>query len=597
MMRPALIQTQWARILIETLHRCGVELFVVCPGSRSAPLALACANLPTTAQVEVIIDERSAGFFALGAARATGKPSVVICTSGTAAAHLFPAVIEATAAGVPLIVVSADRPAELQHCGAPQTISQDQLFGVHAQAAFSLGTPDGAALAMRGLRRTVAQAVAVACGAAPGAVQLNVPLRKPLEPASAHNDAEVELVRQADSLLAKVPVVESASLVAAISASTIAGIKAARRGIIAVATTAAFGTDVQRAVAALAAATGFVVIAESGSQLRRHATVACHDAICCSSAVAQLEPDVILQIGGELTSSGWIAARVRWTKATSVLVAAHRVVDPHSQASAIIVGDVAASLERIAQQVQCNQADSVAVSRASYRNAWSTIDGYAVAAIQTAMAEFSWSEHAAVASALHSLPLDAGLVVGNSLPIRVVDAAVVPAKHNAAWVTTQRGANGIDGLIAGAAGAVSVRGKALLVLGDVSFAHDIGSLMLLQQLNATLVVLVIDNRGGRIFDTLPVAESNDSAVAAITMAKFFTTAPTFNLAAVARAFNLPTSECATPVEVERAVNAAFARTGASIVVARCEPTGAHHVQQFVVASIHRQLEKDSVEKS
>ena len=137
---PALVQTQWAHLIVATLQQSGVATIVVSPGSRSAPLALAAARAQKSAAVVVIVDERSAGFYALGAARATGRPAALICTSGTAAAHYLPALIEAAATFVPLVVVTADRPPELHYCGAPQTIDQDKLFGGFTRACFLPGT-------------------------------------------------------------------------------------------------------------------------------------------------------------------------------------------------------------------------------------------------------------------------------------------------------------------------------------------------------------------------------------------------------------------------------------------------------------------------
>ena len=179
----AAVQTLWAELIAATLADAGVRTCVISPGSRSTPLVAALAAdgrcaLPT------IIDERAAAFFALGVARATGEPVALVCTSGTAAAHYLPALIEASAAGIPLLAITADRPPELQACGANQTIDQVHLYGGFVRGAFDLGAPVASALALRAVRRKLTQAVLLARGPHPGPVHLEVPLRKPLEPAA-----------------------------------------------------------------------------------------------------------------------------------------------------------------------------------------------------------------------------------------------------------------------------------------------------------------------------------------------------------------------------------------------------------------------------
>ena len=178
---PAAVQTVWAARLVATLADAGVRTCVVSPGSRSTPLVAALAAEPRIA-APVVIDERAAAFCALGAARATGEVVALVCTSGTAGAHWLPALIEAAEAGVPLVAITADRPPELQGAGAPQTIDQVRLFGGFVRSYVDLGPADGSELALRALRRKVAQAVVTARGPRPGPVHLEAPFRKPLEP-------------------------------------------------------------------------------------------------------------------------------------------------------------------------------------------------------------------------------------------------------------------------------------------------------------------------------------------------------------------------------------------------------------------------------
>ena len=185
----AATQTVWADVIAAALVEAGVTTCVVSPGSRSTPLVAALAR-DGRLELPVVIDERAAAFFALGLARASGAPVALACTSGSAAAHYLPAIVEASTAGVPLVALTADRPPELHACGANQTIDQVKLYGGFVRTARDLGAPEPTALALRALRRQVVDAVAHARGPIPGPVHLNVPLRKPLEPVAPQSEAE-----------------------------------------------------------------------------------------------------------------------------------------------------------------------------------------------------------------------------------------------------------------------------------------------------------------------------------------------------------------------------------------------------------------------
>ncbi|RMH22798.1 MAG: 2-succinyl-5-enolpyruvyl-6-hydroxy-3-cyclohexene-1-carboxylate synthase, partial [Acidobacteria bacterium] len=201
MAEAANLQAVWARLLIHSLVDAGVREAVISPGSRSTPFVLAACAHPGL-RCHDVIDERAAAFFALGQGRASGRPSLLICTSGTAGAHYLPAVIEAEMARVPLLVLTADRPLELTRGGANQTIDQLKLFGDHARAFFELGLADADPAALRALRRTAAQAVFRCREPVPGAVHLNARARKPLEPVAEEDGPRRALARRAEAAAA-----------------------------------------------------------------------------------------------------------------------------------------------------------------------------------------------------------------------------------------------------------------------------------------------------------------------------------------------------------------------------------------------------------
>ena len=398
----AAIQTLWAELLAATLADAGVRLVVLSPGSRSTPLAAAFAAEPRL-ELVTIIDERAAAFFALGAARATGVPAAIACTSGSAPAHYLPAIVEASAASIPLIAITADRPPELQACGANQTIDQIKMYGAFARGAFDLGAPEASELAFRAARRKVAQAVALACGPHPGPVHLELPLRKPLEPAAPSTDEEHALApRVRPCARSRSPRCSAPRLVAdpAALAALIAAIAAEPRGVI---VAGAMAVEAPRdAIAALSARTGYPILAETGSQLRFGArpagvTLVDHGELMRGAATPQL----VVQLGADPLAA--IAADARW------LLAPYAWQDPDSSARGVIVGDLAA-LDRALPRSR--RAPRATAQLARWRDA--RRDARA-ARVDRAIAAHPRNEISAVRAAIDASP-GVQLQLGNSLP-------------------------------------------------------------------------------------------------------------------------------------------------------------------------------------
>jgi 2-succinyl-5-enolpyruvyl-6-hydroxy-3-cyclohexene-1-carboxylate synthase len=492
-------QTLWAELLVATLADAGVATCVVSPGSRSTPIVAALAREPRL-EIITIIDERAAAFFALGAARATGAPVALACTSGSAAAHYLPALVEASLAGVPLIAITADRPPELHDCGASQTMPQVGMYGAFVRGAFDLGAPVASEAALRALRRKVLQAVTLARGPAPGPVHLEVPLRKPLEPAAPATDAEracarfvVEL-RSAtrDAIVAPPRLAPDPTALAQLAAA----IAAEPRGlIVAGALPPTFAA--RDAVLALAQRAGYPIVAEASSQLRfgpRPDDVTFVDRF---DLIPELPaPGLVVQLGAAPVAAAW-PAFVRTIGQRFVLAGASWH-DPESSARAVIVGDIELALCALAEQ-------PVAIGRGEWASRWRDADEQAAAALDEALAELPESETAKLRAVIDGLPAGTTLQIGNSLPIRTIDH--LPGGGPARTVISQRGAAGIDGLIASAAGATLAGAPVTLVLGDVSFVHDLGGLVAARAARAPLAIVVIDNGGGQIFAGLPVANA------------------------------------------------------------------------------------------
>lgn len=561
------LQAEWAGLVIATLIDAGVRVLVASPGSRSAPLVHAAARDDRLHVVD-IVDERVAAFYALGRARLDDVPVALVCTSGSAGAHYLPAIVEANHARVPLIAITADRPLELVDCAAPQTIDQQHLFGAHVRGFVELGAPDAAPAALVALRRRVAQAVALARAPVAGAVHVNARFRKPLEPqpASAGDRAAAGHARALRAT--PVPRVARAPIASACE-ELVELCRGARRPLVACGPAPVAQVAARGAAAALA----WPRFAEAASQLRFGVAGAC-DAFDALLRVprfcARLAPDRIVQLGAPLTSTAWASFVDDHPGVPRAIVAPHGWNDPASTAALHVHADAAAALRALASHVA---ADPVWLARV---HAASAVARRAIDALVGD--EPGLGEATAVRLAVASVPAGGVLAVGNSLPIRTVDLACA-ATATAAPVLSQRGASGIDGLVAGAAGAASTGRPLTLVVGDVSVLHDIGGLAIAARASSPLVICVINNGGGRIFEQLPVATSPQLS--------HFTTPHAVDFAHAAALYGLAYARADSPAELARALASAQATRGATLVDAVVGPDSAARL----AAALPRQVER------
>jgi 2-succinyl-5-enolpyruvyl-6-hydroxy-3-cyclohexene-1-carboxylate synthase len=576
----AAIQTVWAELVATTLADAGAVRCVISPGSRSTPLVAAMAGEPRL-DLTTLIDERAAGFFALGAARATGAPVALVCTSGTAAAHYLPAIVEASLAGVPLIVFTADRPPELQDCGASQTIDQVKLYGDFVRAAIDLGPPGPGELALRAVRRKIAQALTMASGPHPGPVHIQLPLRKPLEPAAPTTDAERALAELAAQLggplrIAPPRLVPDPAAIAEL-ATTIA---AEPDGVIVAGALPAGFAAARDLVLSLARRTGYPILAEAGSQLRlgpRPDGVVFVDHFDVIPPAALPVPRLVIQLGAEPVAATWPVWLARQADAGTVrcVLSGPRWHDADSSAHAVVLGDVAATVDALVDALP----DAARTGDAA--TAWRDAEARAAHATALALDGHPRSEVAMLRAALAAVPPGAAIQLGNSLPVRVVDWLPGQlAGGTARPVLTQRGAAGIDGLIASAAGATWGGRPVLLVLGDVSFAHDVGGLLAARAARAPLAILVIDNRGGQIFAGLPIARAQHAQQPAPgAFERHWITAPDVDPVAVAVALGARATTAASPAAAATAIAGALETPGVTVIHAPVSASGAHDVRR------------------
>jgi 2-succinyl-5-enolpyruvyl-6-hydroxy-3-cyclohexene-1-carboxylate synthase len=575
-------QAAFAATLVDEWVRAGVRHAVVCPGSRSTPMALALVGHGGLA-VHVRLDERSAAFTALGVGLATGVPAVVLTTSGTAAAELHAAVVEADLARVPLVVCTADRPPELRQVGAPQTIDQHRLFGGAVRWFHDPGVADPRVepSTWRSLgARSVAEATVGPHG--PGPVHLNLPFREPLlgEPAP----GQVPDGRPDGAPWHRVEAPPAAVPGEVVDRLTVAGARG-RRGLVVVGA----GGGEPGAVLDLADRLGWPVLADPRSGLRTGAggVVAAADGILRSAAFADgHRPDLVLRLGGPWVSKvvgTFLTSAARQGTETVVVDPWWRWADPDRVATTVVTADPTALCRAVADRSGGTPAD------VSWREAWRAAEGAAQAAIDGVLGSPGsvWTEPALARRLVAGLPDGSDLVVSSSMPIRDVEAFGSPRVGHPR-VLANRGANGIDGVVSTALGVglASDRPTAALV-GDLAFLHDASALVRGAGSSVRCTVVVADNGGGGIFSFLPPAEAVDPG----RFETLFGTPQVSDVAAVAAGFGLPVTDIGPDSGADalaEALDGLVGAEGVSVIRVRL-PDRADNV------AVHRRINRQVVE--
>ncbi len=550
---------------VQELGRSGLRHVCICPGSRSTPLAIACASMPDL-RVWMHLDERSAAYFALGLAKASGTPVALVCTSGTAAANFFPAVVEACYAGVPLLVLTADRPAELQHSGANQTIDQQHLYGIHAKWFVNMPLPEARSDVVRYFRTLACRAVAVARDTVPGPVHMNMPFREPLVP----------LVREADAVLGEVswyvpPLPDGAPFaridterrgIASAEIDMVAdALLQARRGIIVCGPQPdpLLATDLCQ----LADLLRMPVLADPLSQLRygphnRSSVIDRYEAALRHPPVAALAPDLVLRFGAVPASRPLTEYLQRHIRIRQIAVNRGGWCDPALGAVEVIQGNPRFVCEALIKTITSVRADAMAhdddggraliphgPDDAGERNRdggaawpraaighppttqpedptqsegdvpiggdhwlalWQRVDRVVGEAIDREVGASPWPSETRLVSELRTiLPDHATLFIGNSMPVRDMDT-FFPGRSASLRLLSNRGASGIDGLVSSALGAAATSDDpVVLCIGDLSFYHDLNGLLAAKQHAISLTIVLVNNDGGGIFSFLPQA--------------------------------------------------------------------------------------------
>ena len=510
--------------LVDEWLQCGVRHAVVSPGSRSTPIALEIANRQEI-EMHIFHDERSAAFAALGIAKASGIPAILVCSSGTAAVEFHPAVVEAHHSEVPILICTADRPAELQGVGAPQTIDQQNLYGVSVRKFVNAEVADESE--SHTWRKIARDLFATSLGKVRGPVHLNLRFREPLMGVATSLPPRHE---RSSTIADKVDLPSARSLRKLKKALNF------KNGVI-IAGPENYQVE---SVLHLAQTLSWPVLADprSGARVPSKFVVAAADSILRDEDIAKkLQPQVVLRFGTLPASkvvNSWLASS---GAKQIVITTTPTLTDPDQLCALHIVGEID---ELCAELVSARTNGQNKRDDLSWLDLWDTAETSAQKSINAALADEPGLSEPGVARALYGLlPEASNLVVSSSMPIRDVEWFAAP--RTGLRVHANRGANGIDGVVSTAVGiALATRQPTTLLIGDIALLHDVNGLIGLVSREIDLRIVVIDNNGGGIFSFLPQAQNLESTK----FEKIFGTPHGVNLKMVAQAHQINTHEVA-----------------------------------------------------
>jgi 2-succinyl-5-enolpyruvyl-6-hydroxy-3-cyclohexene-1-carboxylate synthase len=493
----------WAYVLTETLKRLGLSCVVICPGSRSTPLTIAFAKLSPDIEAIPILDERSAAFFALGRAKATGKPVALVCTSGTAGANFYPAVIEAKESRVPLLIFTADRPNELRDCHSGQTINQLKLYGSYPNWQGELATPIAEMEMLGYLRQVLVYAFERSLYPVKGPVHLNIPLRDPLAPISDGIDFSHLQLNPEDFFSH----INDKTWPNSLSSSSISysqlPFSQCQRGIIIAGVSQPENPYIySEAIGKLAKELGYPVLAEGLSPVRNYSDlnpyiISTYDLILRNQELAgELLPETVIQIG-EMPTSKVLRSWLQKTQPKFF------IIDPSDQNLDPLHGKT--THLRFSIESLLTSSSNISPST-PYLQRWLNLENLVRNQVDKKMEDMDLAFEGKAAWLLSQLlPPSTPLFIGNSMPVRDVEFFWKP---NTLRVRSHfnRGANGIDGTLSTALGIAHGNQSSVMLTGDLALLHDTNGFLIGKKFIGHLTIVLINNNGGGIFGMLPIAK-------------------------------------------------------------------------------------------
>ncbi len=543
----------WGAVTAETLYRIGLKYAVVSPGSRSTPLTFALARHENIETIPAL-DERSASFFALGLAKQTGLPTVLICTSGTAAANFYPAIIEAKMSHVPLLVLTADRPAELRECHAGQTIDQIKIYGDYPIWQKELALPSSDLEQLRYLRQTLVHAWQRCLNPIAGVVHLNFPFREPLSPETIE-DAETNSKSVTSKILIPtnffdsirphlpIEIIPNKKYIKSNWSDVLHKISKTEKGLIIVGPNCPYNVEnFADSIKTLSAKTGWPVLADGISQMRCHISdnfrpISHYELILRNKETKnKLSPEVVIQIG-PLPTSKFLR---NWLKLLDcpvyILNSNFDNLDPLHQDTIDLVINIEEFVDDLSQTE--NKANDFEIQ-------WRNLDRTFSDEIKNKF-EFddSLSEEKVAWTLSKYLPKNSSLFVASSMAVRNIET-YWQSSDSAVKMYYNRGANGIDGTLSTAMGiAHGNQSKSFLLTGDLALLHDVNGFLNQQYFKGNLTIILINNNGGRIFETLDVANFKE------TFEKYFATPQNISFKKLADVYDLEYCKLENIIELQ-----------------------------------------------
>jgi 2-succinyl-5-enolpyruvyl-6-hydroxy-3-cyclohexene-1-carboxylate synthase len=498
------LNTLVGALAIEVLARLGVNLIVTAPGSRSTALTVAAANNKKVDSI-AILDERSAGFFALGAAKASGKPVALICTSGTAAANFYPAIIEAQISNVPLIVLTCDRPFELRNCSAGQVIDQIKLYGDNVNAFYEIGLPENTDAYFNYLRQTLVHTVTEACGLNKGPMHLNFSFREPFQSAL-DLDAEVEkLLMTYANVVAKVS--EQSNYSISPDPLLVEKLTSHSKGLVIVgdAQDLAHDPEAIENIVKISKLLGWPILADVLNPLRNRletlgstSLITHYDLFLRDESVGEeVKPTATLQIGAMPTSKVLRSYLKSVSLIQFLLGNGFKNIDPLNAHSIPLI----ATIDALARSIEpCQKSDD-------WISKWHSHEADSSVQVDQSIQATKFHFEGKLARLIsENLPANTNVFLANSMTVRYAESFWKKNSTNNS-IFCNRGANGIDGTLSTAMGMAYSGKPSLLITGDLAFLHDSNGLLNAQSFLGDLLVIVVNNEGGGIFEHLPISKN------------------------------------------------------------------------------------------